>query len=213
MFWIAIILLVYLNKFASLVKIEKQRSQHSLILFFEEIREQARFWFREPQTQRPHWKAEPYNLFENRINIVLSVIEVKKVPLKWGRDAPVKKAIWETMMSGLQRDLDPWPSLCRWFTNWAMKPCWGCIGNCDFIWTSESETVMRSSQPGSLLHLITIRFLVSCFVHILSQSNFCYTIHTDTSRAHLTRAWLTSCSSLARHIALTVRTTTCRLEQ
>lgn len=74
MFWIAIILLVNLNKFASLVETEKQGSQHSLHLFFQEIREQAfpRFW--EPQTQRPHWKKEPYNLFKNRINIVLSVI-------------------------------------------------------------------------------------------------------------------------------------------
>ena len=168
MFWIAIILLVYLNKFASLVKIEKQRSQHSLILFFEEIREQARFWFREPQTQRPHWKAEPYNLFENRINIVLSVIEVKKVPLKWGRDAPVKKAIWETMMSGLQRDLDPWPSLWRCFTNWDMKPCWGCIGNCDFIWTSESESnaFFTARITSSLDHNPIFGFLFRSYPHV-----------------------------------------------
>lgn len=242
MFWIAIILLVNLNKFASLVETEKQGSQHSLHLFFQEIREQAfpRFW--EPQTQRPHWKKEPYNLFKNRINTVLSVIweamgafhlvkhsENSGSGLNHGKtffrfprlqnvDHPPRAHLttlppfWfhfrqlapqnrrnlqqikmeqlfpiekfpeihteisgffflngkRPMMSKLQRHLDPWPSLWRWFTNWAAKTCWGCIGNCDFIWTSESESnaFFTARITSSFDHNPSFGFLFRSYPHV-----------------------------------------------
>ena len=72
------------------------------------------------------------------------------------------------MMSKLQRDLDPWPSLWRWFTNWAVKTCWGCIGNCDFIWTSESESnaFFTARITSSFDHNPSFGFLFRSYPHV-----------------------------------------------